>query len=88
MVIACYRIHYSFQNRVTLPLTLPENQLVAVARYCPALPLTSGVPTCKFCNPDPIRNFFIDSIPIHIRKYKIMDSDIKSKSETAQSIAQ
>jgi len=25
--------------------------------------------------------------PIHIRKYKSMDSDIQSKSETAQSIA-
>jgi len=25
--------------------------------------------------------------PIHIRKYKIVDSDIQSKSETAQSIA-
>jgi len=32
-------------------------------------------------------NFSSTPYPIHIRQYKIMDSDIQSKSETAQSIA-
>jgi len=31
--------------------------------------------------------FSSTSYPIHIRKYEITDSDIQSKSETAQSIA-
>jgi len=31
--------------------------------------------------------FSSNPYPIHIRKHKIMDSDIQSKSETAQSIA-
>ena len=37
MVIAPYRIRYFFQKRAALALSLLDNWLVIVARYCPAL---------------------------------------------------
>jgi len=40
MVIARYRNRYFFQKKATLPLTLLENYLATVARYCPALVYT------------------------------------------------
>jgi len=39
MVIARYPIHHFFQKGAALPLTLLENYLATVARYCPALVL-------------------------------------------------
>jgi len=38
-VIARYPIHHFFQKGAALPLTLLENYLATVARYCPALVL-------------------------------------------------
>jgi len=40
MVIARYCMRYFFQKRAALPLSLLENYLAAVARYCPALFIT------------------------------------------------
>jgi len=43
MVIAHYCIRYFFRKRAPLSLTLLENQLATVARYCPALHTTKTV---------------------------------------------